>query len=235
MRSALVLWSGFAALALGFCPSLAPNFDEGVYLAQAEFIWNGQVPFRDFFYHQTPLYPLLIAPSAAFGTASVFVARGVSILATATAGLLLGRLACAYSGPRAGLFAQSIFYLAPLSHYGLLVLPNGIMVLCTVTGFYLLLVRERPVLAGCALAVAVFLKPLAVSTAIALVLSAAFARRSVPRVILGGALGGTLLIGLTALWSGGAFFDLLALQFGRYGERSGFEVMEQIQIGRAHV
>ena len=63
--------------------TLEYNFDEGVYIQQALQIIGGNLPYRDFFCHQTPLYPLTLAAFAAPVPDSLFVFRLMSLLATA--------------------------------------------------------------------------------------------------------------------------------------------------------
>lgn len=226
MTRAFAAAGAFLLIAACALPWLTPNFDEGVYIAQARLLWAGKLPYRDFFYHQTPLYLVLVAPFSALGSWSLIGVRSVSLLSSAVGGLLLHRIVASRFGGRAALLAQALFYLAPLAQYGLLALPNGPMVTCTVFAFFLLLERNRALAAGAVAAVAVFIKPLAAASALALVATAlSRGRRTVLLVTTGGVLGGTALMLLTESLSGGGFSDVLALQLGRYGARGGFDVM----------
>ena len=53
----------------------------------------GEFPYRNFFYHQTPLYPVTLAAFAAKAPDSLFLYRLPSLLAVALSGLLVQRMA----------------------------------------------------------------------------------------------------------------------------------------------
>ena len=93
-----------AALAL-----LTPlNHDEGQYIAAADMVAKGLLPYRDFPYLQTPLQPILFAPIAWIAPGWTLIAsRLVNALCVAVAILLIGRTASALAqDERAGMVAM---------------------------------------------------------------------------------------------------------------------------------
>ena len=88
-----VLCAAFLMFGAFLLPTLDYNYDEGVYIQQALQIIGGNLPYRDFFCHQTPLYPLTLAAFAAPVPDSLFVFRLMSLLATALSGVLVYRIA----------------------------------------------------------------------------------------------------------------------------------------------
>jgi hypothetical protein len=221
----------FFAVSAPRLPYLQPNFDEGVYLVQAQLVRQGNVPYVDFFCHQPPLYLYALAPFAVPGPDSVTFGRLLSLLATGACGVLVAKAGRRLAGSTAAVLGQLAFYGAPLQIYGMLALPNALMVLLSAAGVFAVLLSERTrstVAGGVLLTAAVLVKPLAMPVALATVLLvAAFRseRRKLPALVLSG-----LFAGLAA-WlalhaaSQGAFTEVLSLQARRYSGRSGFELM----------
>jgi hypothetical protein len=80
----------------------APYDDEGVYVMAAQLLWQGSLPYRDYFFAHPPLGPLLIAPALAlnftpwgsalsFGSARLLVAL-MGAAAVPLVGLAAGRV-----------------------------------------------------------------------------------------------------------------------------------------------
>ena len=230
LKRAWALAGVFAVTALFQLATLQPNFDEGVYFLQAAKVRDGQLPFVDFFCHQTPLYLYLLAFFTSVGPATLFAARTLSLLCTAASGVLVSEIARKLVGSRAAPFAQILFYTAPLQYFGLLAMPNASMVLASLLGLYWVLCRGRgayTVAAGVAFAVAVFIKPLEVSTVLAVLAAVALNaedRRKLPLLIAGGGGAGVGLAALFHALSSGAFSEVMLLQFSRFEGRKGFEV-----------
>jgi 4-amino-4-deoxy-L-arabinose transferase-like glycosyltransferase len=230
VKRAWALAGVFAVTALFQLATLQPNFDEGVYFFQAAHVRDGQLPFVDFFYHQTPLYLYLLAWFTSVAPATLFAARALSLLCTAISGVLVSEIARKLVGSRAAPFAQILFYTAPLAYFGLLAMPNASMVLASLLGVYGVFCRERgayTVAAGVAFAVAVFIKPLEVSTVLAVLAAVALRaqdRSKLPLLIAGGGAAGAGLAALFHALSSGAFSEVLLLQLSRFEGRKGFEV-----------
>src|SRR5262249_16076501 len=107
------LWcvvAAFVAAGLLLLPSRQHTFDEGLYIQQALLILRGQLPYRDFFYHQTPLYPFVLAVVGWLLSPSVFVFRALSLVATAATGVLVHRIAGRFVAPNAAVCATVFFY-----------------------------------------------------------------------------------------------------------------------------
>jgi hypothetical protein len=210
---------------------LQPNFDEGVYLVQAALVRRGEVPFVDFFCHQPPLYLYALAAFSRPGPDAVFSGRLLSLLATAGCGVLIARAGGKLGGATPGLLAQLAFYAAPLQVYGLLALPNALMVALATAGIVAVAFFERvrwAVVGGTCLAAAVLVKPLALPAALAAVaVAAAFPsqRRKLPALVASGLVAGLLAWAVLHAASAGAFTEVLSLQARRYSGRSGFELM----------
>jgi hypothetical protein len=223
---------GYAALLL---PTLHYNFDEGVYIQQALAILDGKLPYRDYFYHQTPLYPFTLAAVGALLPDSLFVFRFVSLLATAVTGVFVHRVAAHFVPPPAALVAMLLFYVAPLQFYGLLALPLATMQLCCVAGVYLVVFSGRvvPVVCGSVLlALAILYRPLPVAVAIAVgvwLLARPDQRWKLGWVVGAGVLTGALAWVVFDLLSDGVFTELLRLQSSRYAQQGGFEKMMQFE------
>ena len=227
-------FGGYAASALS---SLDYNFDEGVYIQQARLILGGHLPYTDFFYHQTPLYPFTLWAAGAIAPESLFAYRLPSLIATALCGFLVYRIGLQLMPKGAALVAVLLFYCAPLQYFGLVALPNAIMTCLATASVYLTWFRPAAgggearvisVLGGCLIALSILYKPLSVPAAVALAIGLLTARELRPRFawfVLGGASVGLGAWGLLHWSSEGLFTRLLGLQFSRYAGRSGFDVM----------
>ena len=107
-----------ALCAVGIMAALALrtplNHDEGQYVAAADLVARGLLPYRDFPYLQTPLQPLLLAPIALMASGWTLVAlRLVNALCAALAILLIGRTASALArDERAGALAMLLALVA---------------------------------------------------------------------------------------------------------------------------
>ncbi len=210
--------------------SLAYNFDEAVNIHHAYAIGAGETPFVDFFYHQPPLYPLTLAAFASAAPESLPAYRLLSLLATALTGLLTFRIARRLLPPAFALCAALLLWVTPVQYFGLVALPNALMVALSTAGLLLVFFRRgyaATAAGGVLLALAILYKPLAVATALAAagaLLAARDGRRLLVLALAGGATGAGGWLALH-LWSGGVFSDLLALQLTRYAGKSGFALM----------
>ena len=211
-------------------PRLDYVFDEGVYIQQARRVLAGQLPYRDFFGHQTPLYTFALAAFTSLSSDSLSAHRLLSVLATALCGLAVYSLASARARPGAALAGTLLFLTTPLQYFDLVAMPNAVMLASSSAAFGLVCFggTRAAVSAGAMLfAVALLLKPIAISTALAAGLTLAGLRRWAD-------LGLATLVGAGALavaWgvldasSGGAFTDVLRLQTTRHAGGGGFELM----------
>jgi 4-amino-4-deoxy-L-arabinose transferase-like glycosyltransferase len=211
--------------------SLEHNYDEGVYIQQARLVLAGARPYVDFFYHQTPLYLYTLAAFAAPVPDSLIAYRAPSLLASAVAGLFVYAMARRLLPPWPAVFALILFYTAPLQYYGMLALPNAVMLCFATAGAWLLGFRRggRSAALGAALLVlAILEKPLALPMAAAVGL-ATLADPTRRRDAAWAA--AAALVAAAAAWllfdrqSGGMFTELLGLQAGRFSSKSGFELM----------
>ncbi|MDX6506176.1 MAG: hypothetical protein QOG06_820, partial [Gaiellaceae bacterium] len=83
--------------------------DEGVYAYASRLAVHGYLPYRDFFYEQTPLLPYVYGPVGALTGESWYALRGLSVAFAVAAGLLLHRLVRSrHGGPAA--FAAVVVY-----------------------------------------------------------------------------------------------------------------------------
>jgi hypothetical protein len=96
---AWLLFGLFLACGVPLLGSLEHNFDEGVYIQQALLIQQGKFPFRDFFYHQTPMFPFSLAAVGVIAPHSILPYRAFSLLATALAGVFVYRRAPLRAAP----------------------------------------------------------------------------------------------------------------------------------------
>jgi 4-amino-4-deoxy-L-arabinose transferase-like glycosyltransferase len=220
---------------------LRPNVDEGVYIQQARLVRQGEVPYVDFFYHQTPLYLYALAGFGTLGADSLAGYRLFSLLASALTGVLLYHAGHRLQDRSTGLLAQLAFYAAPLQVYAFLALPNALTALLAAAGVFAILMRPGlswALLAGLSLSLAVLVKPLAVPVVLGLGLSLILVRgerRKLPALAASG-----LATGLAAWFflhgaTGGAFTRVLELQAQRYSGRSGFELMAHYEDFRKAV
>jgi 4-amino-4-deoxy-L-arabinose transferase-like glycosyltransferase len=238
-RLAWLLCLAYGGYAASLLTSLDYNFDEGVYIQQARLIFEGQLPYVDFFYHQTPLYPFTLWVAGAGATESLFAYRLPSLIATALCGFLVYRIALRLMPKGAALLAALLFYSAPLQFFGLMALPNALMGCLATAGVYLLWFRPEAsrgprsaraasILGGCLLGLSILYKPLSLPTALAVGIGLLASRESRPRVgwlVLGGASVGLGAWAFFHLLSEGRFTQLLGLQLSRYTGGSGFDVM----------
>jgi len=195
------------------------NLDEGVNVALATRLLHGEIPLQDFFYHQPPLYLYVLREWLRWGQDPIFAARLGSIAATAATGMLIYLTARRFTGRYGSVLALCVFYLCPLQFFNLAAMPNAWMLLSAVLGAFLVLFdgRTLAVVAGAvALVVAMALKPLALSTSLAvgaLILTVP-EWRDRRRVFVLAAAGASALawLGLELL-THGRFSDLMALQW----------------------
>jgi hypothetical protein len=147
------------------------NLDEGVNTVLATRLLRGEIPLQDFFYHQPPLYLYVLRELLRWGGDPVYVARLGSIVATAATGVLIYVTARRFTGRYGSFLALCTFYLCPLQFFNLAAMPNAWMLLFGMLGAYLVLFDGRTVsvVAGAtALILAMALKPLALSTSLAI-------------------------------------------------------------------
>jgi 4-amino-4-deoxy-L-arabinose transferase-like glycosyltransferase len=227
----------FAIYAGSLLTSLDYNFDEGVYIQQARLMLDGQRPYVDFFYHQTPLYPFTLMAAGWFARDALFSYRLLSLIATVLCGILVYRIARRLMPWGAALIAALIFYCAPLQYFGLVALPNSLMSFLATAGVYLVWFHpdeqdeQAPAvsaLAGLLLGASILYKPLSLPIALAVGTAVLLSRQARPRAIW-------LVVGAAAIgfgtwaffhWtSDGQFTRLLELQASRYSAQSGFDVM----------
>ena len=233
--------AGFLALALvfvGFGASLLPSLqhlvDEGTNVYAARLIQQGQVPFRDFFYHQPPLHLALLA---LLPTDHIVWGRAASLLATALSGRVLFEIARGLfpvASP-AALLPVALFYFAALQAYGSMALPNAWMLLFALLAAWLTLDRERVVGGAAAMVVAVLFKPIAIPLIFALLLALASVparrREVVPLAATIGA-GALLSYAVLHLTSDGAFSDLVRLQAARYADETLLDILKGLPLLR---
>lgn len=210
---------------------LRPNVDEGVYILQARLVRQGEVPYEDFFYHQTPLYLHALAGFGSLGVDTVAGYRFVSLLASALTGVLVFHAGRRLGDGVTALLGQLAFYAAPIQVYGMLALPNAVTALLSAAGVLSVLLGGGfgwSLLGGFLLATAVLVKPLAVPVVLALVAALVLVpgeRRKLPALVAGGLATGLAAWLMLHLATGGGFTEVLRLQAQRYSGRSGFELM----------
>ena len=87
-----------------------PNADEGWYLYAARLVYQGQLPYRDFAYLQTPLQPLLFAPLQWLFAGHLFIAMRLAnaLLALVTIALVYATGRRAGANERAALAASTM-------------------------------------------------------------------------------------------------------------------------------
>ncbi len=221
----------FVAYGLLRLAHLEHNFDEGVYIQQARLVLAGQMPYVDFFYHQPPLYLYTLAAFAAPAQESLIAYRLPSLLASALSGLFVFAMARRLLPPVPALMALVLFYTAPLMYYGLLALPNAVMLCLGTSGAWLLGFQRgaRHAVPGAVLLVlAVLEKPVGLPFAAAVGL-ATLADRTRRREAAWAAAAAIATAGgawlLFDLLSAGVFTELLSLQAGRFSAKSGYELM----------
>jgi 4-amino-4-deoxy-L-arabinose transferase-like glycosyltransferase len=230
-----VLCAMFLAYGAVLLPTLEYNFDEGVYIQQALLILGGNLPYRDFFCHQTPLYPLTLAAFAAPLPDSLFLFRALSLLATALSGVFVYRIALRAMPRRPALIAPLLFYIAPVQYYGLLALPQAMMQLCCIAGIYFIFFCTRRtlwVLGSVLLIASLLYKPLSLSAAVALGMAVVFLREQRPKaawVLATGIVVGALVWLSFDAMSDGRFSRLIQFQSARFAKKAGFDAAMQIK------
>ena len=232
---AWLLFGLFLACGVPLLGSLDHNFDEGVYIEQALLIQQGKFPFRDFFYHQTPMFPFTLAAAGFIAPHSIVPYRLFSLLATALAGVFVYRIALRFVPRRWGLVAMLLFYLVPLQFYGLLAMPTAIMQLLVIAGIALAFFSWRPLTVSCGIALcclSVLYKPLSVAACVALGITLVVLpeqRRKLPWAALTVILVAVAACGFFQLISDGAFMKMVSLQAGRIVTNTGFEKMMEYE------
>ncbi|HYC53953.1 MAG TPA: glycosyltransferase family 39 protein [Candidatus Binatia bacterium] len=227
----VILAVAFFAWQLTIMDVVTPNFDEGVYLLQARRVLAGQVPYSDFFYHQTPLYLYVLAAFGALASPSLWSARLLSLIAATVCGIVVAAIARRWLSVPAAIASQIFFYGAPLLRYGVIALPNAPMLLASSSAMLALIRvggRRGAVVAGICLAIAVLFKPLDIPVVLAAGLWLLIGRdtvRTLPWLVASGTLTALVAAAFFQWLSGGGFAEMLALQIGRYAGNSGFEVM----------
>jgi 4-amino-4-deoxy-L-arabinose transferase-like glycosyltransferase len=227
---AVAAFLGAAAADVG---QLQHNYDEGVYVFQAREMAAGKLPMVDFFSHQPPLYPALLAVLELAGAGTLWGARFLSALCWCAAAVIVFRLARTYLGAGASALACFAVLLTPLGlYFGRVALPNAPMVALTVTAFLLAGRdggRKRLVAAGVVITLAVLIKPLALAPAIALALWLALGRRwrALALLTVTGAVGAASAWLLLDLAGDGGFTELVRLQLTRFRHAQGFELVRQ--------
>lgn len=228
----------YAAFGLTLLSGLDYNFDEGVYIQQARLVMAGQRPYVDFFYHQTPLYLYTLALAGAPAPESLFPYRLVSLVATSLCGLFVYLIGRRLMPPAGALLAGSFFFYPALQRFGLVALPNALMLLTATAGMYLLWwgeTRLRVVLGSLLLVVSVLYKPLSLpvvlAVGVAVIASPAQRWKVLPAALAGAGsgLGAWLAFHLA---TGGVFTEVLVLQAGRYAGKGGFAIMSSFETFR---
>jgi len=215
--------------------SLEYVFDEGVYIQQARLVLAGQLPYRDFFNHQTPLYPLTLATVVASAPDALWLYRLPSILATALCGVAVHRIARRLTTEPGALAGALLFFTAPLQYFGLVAMPNALMLVTSTVAFALVWYGSRRVtvaLGALLFAISILFKPIAVSAALAAGIALAARRDRWPDLLVATLVGGVSMAFAWALFdvlSDGAFTELLWLQATRHAEGGGFELMKQYE------
>ena len=188
-------------------PYAATDPDEGVYLAAARRMAEGQVPLRDFFVHQMPLLSWLQSLILRLG-GSIVHARLLSLVCWSAAGAMLVSIGSRSSaGFLLRLGALCLWFMSPLRAHVTQAVGEPVAILCLVVCLKLL--NSRPLFAGAMLALAVLVKPVSLVAAPAVLLCAlCHHRRNLP-VLLAGMAAASLLTVTPLLWSAPA--ECLAL------------------------
>ena len=123
-----VLMLCFGALGLTNLGGLRHDYDEGQYIALASAIASGEVPFKDFFYHQPAYYLYLLSFLPDPGPSTVWLYRLPAFIGTWLTGAVLYFLARDGLKLRLSLLAPALFYGSVLVAPGFLALPHGLMI-----------------------------------------------------------------------------------------------------------
>ncbi|MBW2386518.1 MAG: hypothetical protein JRG92_23055, partial [Deltaproteobacteria bacterium] len=216
-------------------PTLQHLIDEGTNIYAAKLIQQGLIPFRDFIYHQPPLY---IYTLALLPTDHFVWGRALSLAATCGAGRVIFEIAKSLmpEGAPGALFPVALFYFAALQYYGILALPNACMVFFALLGAWWTIDRGRVVLGGAAIVVSVLFKPIAIPIIFALACALASRRdRWSDLLPFVATVGSGAVLSYVALHIGtdGAFTDLIYLQAVRYADSSVYELLKGLPMLRA--
>jgi len=211
-------------------PNLSYNLDEGMYLYQAEMINSGKIPYKDFFIQQTPFFPYLLSPPISLFTdpyQKMMVGRFISLFFTFLTGLLVFKLAERFTDKKWAAVSVLFFYFIPLQYYGKLILPEASMIFFSVLSVYLIFFKNKPIytiISGILLFIAIFIKPLAISTFIVLFLFLLLKKQKKKLTVfcLSFILSLIIFSGFLNYFSEGSFNELLLLQLNRLGTHSGF-------------
>ncbi len=139
------------------------NQDEGWYLYAANLVAEGKIPYRDFFYTQGPLLPILYSPFAAIWKAWGILGARVFTLTLGVAGIVfavaLARRLVSPGRRNATALAVALLLGSNLYHLYYLTIPKtyALAALFVMVGFYLLSVARdgrsfAAILAGLSLA-----------------------------------------------------------------------------------
>lgn len=230
-----LLFLGFVLCTWPLLESLEYVFDEGVYIQQARLVLAGQLPYRDFFNHQTPLYPLGLAAIASRAPDALWLYRLPSILATALCGVAVHRIARRLTTEVGAITAALLFVTAPLQYFDLVAMPNAMMLATSTCAFALVWYGRRKVviaLGALLFAVSILFKPIALSAALAAGIALAARRERWPDLLVATLAGGVAMAFAWAIFdamSDGAFTELLWLQATRHAGGGGFELMKQYE------
>ncbi|MGD2254035.1 MAG: hypothetical protein PVF70_14075 [Anaerolineales bacterium] len=105
-----------------------PNADEGWYLYASKLVFEGEIPYRDFAYTQTPLLPYIYGLPQVLLQPSIYLGRATSVALSIGNLLLCITLACRYAGERGAgfaalllsLFTYGIYFASIVKTYALL-------------------------------------------------------------------------------------------------------------------
>ena len=224
----------FGGVGLHFLGLMRHDYDEGQYIALAQAIGAGEVPLRDFFYHQTAYFLYLLSWLPEPHSENLWLYRLPALAGSCLTGVVLYWIARDGLKLRFAILAPVFFYGSLLLDPGLQALPHGLMIFCTALGIYLIFVRgerQHVVWGAVVMATGVCLKPLAIAPVIA----SALALGLLPRYrthwftyCLTIAAVGTLgFLGMHLLTDGG-FTHALTLQFSRTSAQSGVQIMKTL-------
>jgi 4-amino-4-deoxy-L-arabinose transferase-like glycosyltransferase len=233
----------FLALVWPTLDAIFWDYDEGYYMLDARHVGAGLRPYRDFPYHQPPLYLYLLALSGKLFGPTIFGFRVLSLASMAASGFLLFWLARVSVGPLPALTAQAFFLFSQSQIYALSAVPEPPTVFFTLVGAACLFLGTgggSACLAATAFVIAMLLKPtcLLMVAAAAASLALAGAWRRLAHLTAGGILAAVAALAWTIWLSDGIFADVLRLQlervstqrFGMWSIDSGFSDLRQ-QLG----
>jgi hypothetical protein len=233
--AAWLLFGLFLACGFPLLRGFEYNYDEGVYIEQALLILQGKLPFRDFFYHQTPLFPFSLAAVGAISPHSLLAYRAQSLVATGVAGMFVYRIALRFVPRGWAAIAMLFFYVVPLQFYGLLAMPSAMMQVCVIAGIALAFFSSRPLTVAFGIllcCLSVLYKPLSLAACLALGISLVVVpeqRWKIPWAAATVILAGTVAWGTFHVMSDGVFTEMITLQASRYAAKRGFGVMMQYE------